>query len=51
MSLPSSGLNHKRNKKPARAGSKYNHLLHASFLSGLLFNPEDAGDMFLSNVG
>jgi hypothetical protein len=26
-------------------------LLHASFLLGILFNPEDGGDMFLRNVG
>jgi hypothetical protein len=26
-------------------------LLHAGFLLGLLFNPEDEGDMFLRNVG
>jgi hypothetical protein len=26
-------------------------LLHAGFLLGLLFNPEDGGDMFLRNVG
>jgi hypothetical protein len=26
-------------------------LLHAGFLLGLLFYPEDGGDMFLRNVG
>jgi hypothetical protein len=26
-------------------------LLHVDFLLGLLFNPEDVGDMFLRNVG
>jgi hypothetical protein len=27
------------------------HLLHAGSLIGLLFGPEDGGDMFLRNVG
>jgi hypothetical protein len=27
------------------------HLLHAGFLLGLFFEPEDGGDMFLQNVG
>jgi hypothetical protein len=26
-------------------------VLHAGFLPGILFNPEDRGDMFLWNVG
>jgi hypothetical protein len=27
------------------------YLLHAGFLFGLFFDPEDEGDMFLRNVG
>jgi hypothetical protein len=27
------------------------YLLHAGFLLGLFFDPEDGGDMFLQNVG
>jgi hypothetical protein len=27
------------------------HVKHADFLLGLLFDPEDRGDMFLGNVG
>jgi hypothetical protein len=27
------------------------HLIHADFLLGLFFDPEDVGDMFLRNVG
>jgi hypothetical protein len=27
------------------------YLLHACFLLGLFFDPEDGGDMFLRNVG
>jgi hypothetical protein len=50
MSPQSSGLNHKRNKKLVSAGSKDSRLLHASLLPGLLFNPEDGGDIFLSNL-
>jgi hypothetical protein len=43
MSPPSSGLK----SKPSFAC----HLLHAGFLLGVFFNPEDGGNMFLSNVG
>jgi hypothetical protein len=27
------------------------YLLHAGFLVGLFFNPEDGGDMFLQYIG
>jgi hypothetical protein len=27
------------------------YLLHAGFLLGLFFDPEDSGDMFLRNIG
>jgi hypothetical protein len=27
------------------------HLIHAGFLLGLFFDPEDGGDMFLLNIG
>jgi hypothetical protein len=27
------------------------HLLHAGFLLGLFFNPEDGGDLFLRSLG
>jgi hypothetical protein len=33
-----------------KAGSKQSYLLHACFLLGLIFDSEDAGDMFLGNV-
>jgi hypothetical protein len=29
----------------------YKSLVHAGFLLGLLFSPEDRGDMFLQNAG
>jgi hypothetical protein len=29
----------------------YQYLLHAGFLLGLFFNPEDEGDTFLQNIG
>jgi hypothetical protein len=45
MSSPSSGLKSKPSKR--WAWSRQHRLLHA----GLLFNPEDRGDMFLWNIG
>jgi hypothetical protein len=45
MLLPSSGSKNKPSKKPAC------YLLHAGFLLGLFFDPEDGRDMFLQNVG
>jgi hypothetical protein len=43
ISPPPSGQNSKPSKKPI-------FLLHAGFLLGLLFNPENGGDIFLRNV-
>jgi hypothetical protein len=37
-------------KVTSRAGSSW-YLFHASFLLGLLFGPEDGGNMFFRNVG
>jgi hypothetical protein len=45
MSPPSSGSKNKPRKKPTELSACY--LLHAGFLIGLLFNPEDRGNMFL----
>jgi hypothetical protein len=42
MSAPSSGI---------KQSSFACCLLHAGFLLGLIFNPEDGGDMILRNVG
>jgi hypothetical protein len=44
MSPPSS-----QSKNTPSKSSDY-YLLHAGFLLGLFFNPEDGGDMFLQNV-
>jgi hypothetical protein len=44
MSPPSYGSKNKLSKKTAC------YLLHAGFLLGLCFDPEDGGDMFLWNV-
>jgi hypothetical protein len=49
MSPPSSGLKSVPSKKPASSLQKEN-MLHAGFLLGLLFNPEDGSDMFFRNV-
>jgi hypothetical protein len=46
MSPPSS---ESKNKPSRNLQSCY--LLHAGFLLGLFFDPEDAGDMFLRNIG
>jgi hypothetical protein len=43
MSPPSSGCKNKARKKPGC------YLLHAGFLLGLFFDPEDGGDTFLRN--
>jgi hypothetical protein len=32
-------------------GSNLSHLLHAGFLLGFSFGPEDEGNIFLRNVG
>jgi hypothetical protein len=45
ISLPSLESKNKPNKK-----SSAFYLLHAGFLLGLLFDPENGGDMFLRNV-
>jgi hypothetical protein len=49
MSPPSSGSKTKRSKNQIEAGSNQN-LLHADFILGLFFDPEDGGDMFLRDV-
>jgi hypothetical protein len=50
-----SGSKNKPSNKPAwsklQAKPTNYYLLHAGFLSGLLFDPEDGGDIFLRNVG
>jgi hypothetical protein len=45
MSLPSSGWRNKSSKKLAR------YVIYTGFLFGLIFNPENGGDIFLLNVG
>jgi hypothetical protein len=47
ISPPSSGLKSYPNKKPCKTGSVCRLLLAGPFLT-LLFDPEDGGDMFLS---
>jgi hypothetical protein len=49
MSPPSSESKNNPIKTPAWSSACY--LLHAGFLPGLLFNPDDGGDIFLLNVG
>jgi hypothetical protein len=44
-----SGLNNEPNKKPARKQLATNY--HPGFFLGLLFHPEDMGEMFLGYVG
>jgi hypothetical protein len=34
-----------------KIATSFANLLHAGLLLGLVLNPEDGGDMFLSNVG
>jgi hypothetical protein len=47
MSPPSSGMKYKSNEKPEEIANCF----HSGSLLGLFFDPEDAGDMFLRNVG
>jgi hypothetical protein len=50
MSPPSSESNNNPSKGTSvKAGGKQS--FHAGFLLGLLYDPEDGGDMFLRNVG
>jgi hypothetical protein len=48
MSPPYSGFNNKPGKKAVSFCACY--LIHAGFLLGLFFDPEDGSDMFLRNV-
>jgi hypothetical protein len=47
----SSGPKSKQSKKLAQAERKKSRLLNAGLLLGLLFEPEDGGDIFLRNLG
>jgi hypothetical protein len=38
-------------KEHCSVWGRHSYLLHANFLHGLLFNPEDEGGMILGNVG
>jgi hypothetical protein len=49
MSRHSSGSKNKPSKKPAEAAGKLSSL--DDFLFGLIFNPEDGGNMSFRNVG
>jgi hypothetical protein len=51
-SPPSSGSKSKPSKKPEEAGDKLSETpASAGFFSGLFFDPQDGGAMFLLNVG
>jgi hypothetical protein len=45
ISTPFSGIDNKPRRKPAERKGAKGALLRAGFLFGLLFNPEDGGDM------
>jgi hypothetical protein len=47
MSPPSSGSRTSQARNKCDTDSKQNYLLHAGFLLGIFFNPEDGGKMFL----
>jgi hypothetical protein len=41
----------RHNTNPRKLASSVCYLLHAGFMLGVLFDPEDGGDIFLRNVG
>jgi hypothetical protein len=50
LSPPSSRISEARSQREAGEAASDFYLLHAGFFFGLLFYPEDVGDIFLRNV-